>query len=64
MSPLGDGHAPQLTGSATPDLRPGDSFSYPAMMYPGVAEAVSLKMDWEEEDGETYSAMQSVSLFG
>jgi len=64
MSPLGDGHAPQLHGDATPDLRPGDDFTYPTLMYAGVAGAVRLTMTWEEEDGETYSAVQSVSLFG
>lgn len=64
MAPLGDGHVPQLHGDATPDLRPGDSFTYPTLMYGGVADAVSLTMGWEEDDGETYSAVQSVSLFG
>lgn len=64
MSPLGDGHAPQLHGEATPDLRSGDSFTYPALTYAGVADAVSLTMTWEEEDGESYHAKQDVSLFG
>ncbi len=64
MSPLSDGHAPQLHGDVTPDLRPGDDFTYPALMYAGVAGAMTLTMTWEEEDGETYSAVQSVSLFG
>lgn len=64
MSPIGDGHAPQLHGDATPDLRPGDHFTWPTLMYAGVANAVSLTMTWEEEDGETYSTLQSVSLFG
>jgi len=33
-------------------------------MYAGVAGAIRLTMTWKEEDGETYSTEQSVSLFG
>lgn len=64
MTPLGDGEAPQLHESATPDLRPGDDFTYPALMHVGVASAVRLTMTWNEEDGESYSTVQSVSLVG
>lgn len=64
MTPLGDGHVPQLHGDTTPDLRPGDNFKYPALMYAGVASAVELTLTWIEEDGETYSTVQNVRLYG
>ncbi len=65
MEPIGEGHAPQLHGLAEdtgPDLAPGGgSFSWPAMVYSGIADAVQIRLVWWEGDAE-HSASQTVSL--
>ena len=62
MTPLTDGVGPDLLQVTSPDLRPGDEFSYMILMHMGVASAVRITMTWQEEDGETYSTQQDVNL--
>lgn len=63
MTPLTDGDAPDVLQDTSPDLRPGDEFSYLILMPKGVASAVRIIMTWQEEDGETYSTQQDINLY-
>jgi hypothetical protein len=63
MTPLTDGDAPELLEDTKPDLRPGDDFAFTTLMFIGVASSIRLTMTWQEEDGNTYTDEQTLSLF-
>lgn len=64
LEAVGDGHPPMMHGDHKPDLIPDSHFSFPMITHMGTGGAVKVVMTWTEDDGETYSETQTVSLFG